>query len=205
MDHSHPHPLPGQNVLSMVQTRRSSAAETRPAGLGEGEKCSSARAKRVRPHLDDKVLASWNGLMLGAMARAWVVLGNETYRAAAERNLALSRRNSGSRGRTGGRRGHTPGWRLYHRWRDGVRDTVQLLGGYAFLLSGVIELYEATLETRHLDFALALADAMLARFYDSENGGFWQPSPEAQDLVLRLKEDYDGPNPRETPSPSWPC
>ncbi len=63
---------------------------------------------------------------------------------------------------------------LYHRWRDGERDTVQLLEAYAFLLAGVIDLYEATLEPKHLDFAIALADGMMARFYDQEDGGFWQ-------------------------------
>ena len=63
---------------------------------------------------------------------------------------------------------------LFHRWRDGERDNVQLLEAYAFLLSGVIDLYEATLEPKHLDFAIALAEAMIAKFYDTENGGFWQ-------------------------------
>ena len=55
------------------------------------KKCCDARAKRVRPHLDDKILASWNGLMLGAFARASVVLGDEKYRAAAEKNLRFIR------------------------------------------------------------------------------------------------------------------
>jgi uncharacterized protein YyaL (SSP411 family) len=83
---------------------------------------------------------------------------------------------------------------LYHRWRDGERDSVELLEGYAFLLGGVIDLYEATLESRHLEFAIALADAMLAKFFDRENGGFWQ-SLAARDLILRVKEDYDGAEP----------
>ena len=65
----------------------------------------------------------------------------------------------------------------FHRWRDGERDSVQLLEAYAFLLAGVIDLYEATLEPEHLDFAMELADAMIAKFYDPENGGFWQAPP----------------------------
>ena len=72
---------------------------------------------------------------------------------------------------------------------------MQLLEGYAFLLSGVIELYEATLEPGHLDFAIELADAMIARFYDAENGGFWQSAAGATDLILRVKDDYDGAEP----------
>ena len=72
---------------------------------------------------------------------------------------------------------------------------MQLLEGYAFLLAGVIELYEATLEPKHLDFAIALAEAMIAKFYDAENGGFWQSAAGAKDLILRVKEDYDGAEP----------
>jgi len=70
-----------------------------------------------------------------------------------------------------------------------------LLEGYAFLLDGVIQLYEATLEPKHLDFAIALAEAMIAKFYDSENGGFWQSAAGAKDLILRVKDDYDGAEP----------
>ena len=84
---------------------------------------------------------------------------------------------------------------LYHRWRDGERDSVQLLDAYAFLLSGVIELYEATLEPGHLEFAIALAEAMLTRFHDPERGGFWQSAADANDLILRVKDDNDGAEP----------
>jgi uncharacterized protein YyaL (SSP411 family) len=72
---------------------------------------------------------------------------------------------------------------------------VQLLEGYAFLMSGVIDLYEATIEPKHLDFAIALAEAMIAKFYDAGNGGFWQSTGEAKDLILRMKDDYDGAEP----------
>jgi len=150
---------------------------------------SEARARRIRPHLDDKILASWNGLMLGAFARAYAVLGDEAYRTAAEKNLAFIRsklwRPPGDTG---------PGT-LSHRWRDREHDQVQLLEAYAFQLSGVIELYEATLEPAHLGFALALAEALLARFYDAEHGGFWQSPAGATDLILRVKDDYDGAEP----------
>jgi hypothetical protein len=133
--------------------------------------------------LDDKILASWNGMMLGAMARAAAVLGDDNYRAAAEKNLAFLREELWD-GRT-----------LYHRWREGERDTVQLLRAYAEMLAGTLDLYETTLEPGHLDFALALAAAMLARFYDPKDGGFFESDAGAGDLILRAKEDYDGAEP----------
>ncbi len=167
------------------------------------KKMLDARNRRVRPHLDDKILASWNGLMLGAMARAYAVLGDEKYLAAAEKNLAFIQEKLWQR-RTGVapvsdfnsekfETGATPV--LHHRWRDGERDSVQLLEAYAFLLSGVIDLYEAALEPKHLDFAIALAEAMITKFYDPENGGFWQSAAGAKDLILRVKDDHDGAEP----------
>jgi hypothetical protein len=183
VDHSHPQPLAGQNVLSIVDPKI--AVEDLSLLNSAKLKMSEVRAKRVRPHLDDKILASWNGLMLGAFARASVVLGDEIYRATAEKNLQfICEKLWDEKTKT-----------LFHRWRDGERDKVQLLEAYAFLLSGVIELYEATLESKHLDFAMELAETMLAKFYDSENGGFWQSAVDSKDLILRVKDDYDGAEP----------
>ena len=181
VDHSHPEPLAGQNVLSVVAPELPEADRALLASAKS--KMLAARAKRVRPHLDDKILASWNGLMLGAFARACAVLGDGKYRAAAEKNVDFIQEKLWQ----------SPGT-LFHRWRDGERDKVEILEGYAFLLSGVIELYEATLEPRQLDFAIALAEAMLGEFFDAENGGFWQ-SLATKDLILRVKDDYDGAEP----------
>jgi len=205
VDHSHPTPLAGQNVLSIVQPLTPSLSpsdgervpEGRVRGASESiaadeqllasakRKMTEVRASRIRPHLDDKILASWNGLMLGAFARAYAVLGDEAYRAAAEKNLKfIQDKLWDAESKT-----------LYHRWRDGERDSVQLLDAYAFLLGGVVELYEATLAPGHLQFAIELAEAMLARFHDAEGGGFWQSAAGATDLILRVKDDTDGAEP----------
>jgi uncharacterized protein YyaL (SSP411 family) len=157
-------------------------------------KMLAARVKRIRPHLDDKILASWNGLMLGAFARAGIVLGEQKYLEAAEKNLQFIRAKLWeSKSALGNRQSQIS--KLFHRWRDGERDRVQLLEAYAFYLSGVIELYEATLNPAHLDFAIELADAMLAKFFDPANGGFWQSPAGSNDLILRVKDDYDGAEP----------
>ncbi len=182
VDHSDPDPLPGQNVLRVADPVLSAA--DRPLLDSARARMLAARARRVRPHLDDKILTSWNGLMLGALANASVVLGEPAYREAAARNLAFLRARVWDAG----------GQTLYHRWRDGERDAVQLLNAYAFLLAGVVDFYEATLEPAHLEYALALAEAMIRKFHDAEHGGFWQSAAEP-DLILRLKEDYDGAEP----------
>jgi len=182
-DHSHPDPLKGQNVLSLVKPPENAADQA----LLESAKAKmmKVRDQRVRPHLDDKILASWNGLMLGAVARAGIILGEQRYLDAAEKNCAfLKARLWDAASRT-----------LYHRWRDGERDTVQLQEAYAFLLGGVLDLYEATLNPEHLGFALDLAASMIDRFYDSEAGGFWQSPADAEHLIVRVKEDYDGAEP----------
>ncbi|EEF62149.1 protein of unknown function DUF255 [Pedosphaera parvula Ellin514] len=182
VDHSDPEPLPNQNVLSIVDSNLPRADE--PLLQSAKQKMFAARSKRVRPHLDDKILASWNGLMLSAIARAYAVLGDKEYLTAAEHNLSfLQSKLWDAKTKT-----------LYHRWRDGERDTAQLHETYAFLLNGVVDLYEATLDPRHLEFAISLADAMIAKFYDPAEGGFWQ-SAGAPDLILRIKEDYDGAEP----------
>jgi len=183
VDHSDPDPLPKQNVLSIANAKLDAAEEG--ALRNAREKMFAVRSKRVRPHLDDKVLASWNGLMLGALARAAIVLDDPKYRAAAEKNFDfLKSKLWDPKTKT-----------LYHRWRDGERDSVQLLEAYAFLLGGVLDLYQSTLRPEYLEFAVALAESMLQKFYDAEHGGFWQSAADRSDLILRVKEDYDGAEP----------
>ena len=240
VDHSHPQPLAGLNVLSVVNPDVPPADQ--PLLASARQKMLEARSHRVRPHLDDKILTSWNGLMLGAFARASVVLNDQKYRAAGEKNLQFIREKLWVGGRNNdsnlplpltpalspGKRERpsptasslTPSQQtenaqrlcplprgegqgdgdgrigtLFHRWRDGQHDQVQLLEDYACLLAGVLELYEATLNPKDLEFAYDIAEAMLAKFYDPANGGFWQSAADTQHLILRVKDDYDGAEP----------
>lgn len=191
LDHSDPNPLPGQNVLSIA---RPEVAQKNPAAIASAKKkMFDARAKRVRPHLDDKILASWNGMMLGALARAAAVLDDDAYLAAAEKNLAFVRSKLwDAKSKT-----------LYNRWRDGERDNVQLLDAYANLASGAIQLYEVTLNPAHVEFALSLAERMAELFYDPKDGGFYQSPAGASDLILRIKDDYDGAEPSGNSTAAW--
>lgn len=183
VDHSDPDPLPGQNVLSVVDENLS---EKEWKILAQAKrKVFAARCRRVRPHLDDKILVSWNGLMLGAVARAYGVLGERAYLALAERNFRFLWATFWNESAAC----------LGHRWREGEADAVPLLQGYACFLSGVVDLYEVTLNPQYLRAAVAVADAMIRRFFDEARGGFWQSGAESADLILRVKEDYDGAEP----------
>ena len=181
-DHSDPEALPNQNVLSVAAGDFSGRELEKMSEIKQT--LFRHRESRVRPHLDDKILASWNGMMLSAIARASSVLNREDYRLLAERNLQFIQSNL---------------WdpetkTLYHRWREGERDSVQLLDAYAHMLTAAVELYQVTLAEKHLVFASDLATSMIKRFYDHEKGGFWQ-SDGRKDLILRVKEDYDGAEP----------
>jgi uncharacterized protein YyaL (SSP411 family) len=139
----------------------------------------AVRSARVRPHLDDKVLTDWNGLMIGAFAYAGAALGEPRYVEAAERAadflLATMRTKSG----------------LLHRYRKGAAGIDGFLDDYAFLALGLLDLYEATFDARRLAAARDLAREMVAKFADAD-GGFVLSSAAGETLFARTKELYDG-------------
>jgi len=139
------------------------------------------RSLRQRPMLDDKVLADWNGLMIAALARGAKVTGRTVYAGAAARAARFI---------LGGIR--TPEGRLLHRYRDGQPAIPGYLDDYAFMIWGLIELYEATFEAKWLSEALELTDAMRDLFGDGEKGGFFFTGADAERLIVRTKEMYDG-------------
>ncbi len=150
------------------------------------EKLLAARARRPRPHLDDKILTSWNGLMISAFARAHQVLGGAEYLDAARRAAAFLKKNL-----------YDPGAkRLYRRWRDGERQVEGLSDDHAFLAQGLLDLYEAGFDADALSWAEELAESLLDRFYDARNGGFYMTA-EAQDpsLLLRTRDEQDNVEP----------
>jgi uncharacterized protein len=140
-----------------------------------------ARERRERPLTDDKVLADWNGLAIGAMARAGAVLPEPRYVAAAARAAAfvLSRLREAE------------GGTLLHAWRDGRAHVPAFLDDYAFLVEGLLELHGATGEARWLDEAARLAAEQEARLGDAAGGG-WFAAGEDPRLPFRSKPAFDG-------------
>ncbi len=164
-----------------AQTGRS-AEELRETWGDARAKLFAAREKRIHPLKDDKVLTDWNGLMIAALAKGAAVLDNPSYAKAAQKaaDFVLSRlRNADGT--------------LLKRYRDGEAALPAHAEDYAFMVWGLLELYEATFEVRNLQQAIALNDILLRDFWDGENGGFYFTSARAEEsLLVRSKEIYDG-------------
>ncbi len=187
IDHSDPDPLKNQNILHFQKPRESLSTEEEKAVGGILKKLASVRSKRVPPATDDKILASWNGLMIGAMARAGRVMNQPKYLKAASK----------AHGFVKAKLWDEKAGRLYHRWRAGERDETVQAESYLLFLAGTRKLYEATLEKEHLKLAVKLAEGARKLFYDEKNGGFFQGEKRA-DLVLRLKGQFDSAIPTES-------
>lgn len=140
------------------------------------------RADRYHLHKDDKVLTAWNALMIAAYARAYRVLEKEAYRKAAEDALTFVRRHLTAEGA------------LRISYRDGKTSGDGLLDDYAFLVWACLEMYAATFEPAHLQWAITLSEQALERFPDPA-GGFYMTEAGRGDLIFRPKDVYDGAMP----------
>ncbi|RUL89645.1 thioredoxin domain-containing protein [Tautonia sociabilis] len=143
-----------------------------------------ARARRVPPGKDTKILTSWNGLMIAALADGAHALGEERYLDAAERaaGFILDRLR-------------TSDGRLLHCYKDGKARFNAYLDDYANLIDGLTRLFEATGRPRWVASALALADVMVAQFLDAEQGGFFYTGVDHEALITRPKDVYDNATP----------
>jgi uncharacterized protein len=143
-----------------------------------------ARSDRVRPGLDDKRLTAWNALMIAALAEAGAVLGRADYvQAAVDCATFVLRDLRDAQGR------------LLRTWKDGRGRLAAYLEDHAFLLEGLIGLYEATGDPRWYGEATALADVMIERFSDPERGGFYTTADDHEPLAARRKDLEDSPIP----------
>jgi uncharacterized protein YyaL (SSP411 family) len=175
------HPQPGLNVLQDrgEAGRPDDATRDRIRAL-----LLAARAHRVRPGLDDKRLTSWNALMTTALAEAGAELSEPRYvDAAVACGEFLLRDLRDADGR------------LLRTYSEGQAKIDAYLEDHAFLLEALIALFEATCEARWFEHATALADAMIARFADPEQGGFFSTASDADALIARRKDVEDTPIP----------
>ena len=181
----------GENILYRAMTVEDAAAALgRPARevatlvSAARERLFTVRNMRVRPAVDDKVLTGWNGLAIAALARAGRAFGHAPYVEAAVRALefVLARLR-------------TPDNRLLHRYRDGEAGIAGQAEDYAYLVWGLLEVYEATFDPFRLATAKALMDRMITDFWDDEHGGFFSATAGATDLLVRQKEVFDGAYP----------
>jgi uncharacterized protein YyaL (SSP411 family) len=169
---------------AFARTEKIPLPELIPA-LQEGrEKLFDLRQKRVRPLKDDKILTSWNGLMIAALAKGYQALQEERYREAARRAADfILHRMVEAHGRLARR------YRLGHIAHPGFLDD------YAFFIWGLIELYEATFEIRYLREAIHLNRIMVEIFGDENQGGFFYTAKDGEPLIARMKDLYDGATP----------
>ncbi|HXW68271.1 MAG TPA: thioredoxin domain-containing protein [Dissulfurispiraceae bacterium] len=181
----------GQNIVHLGKPLKELAVELKdPVSVLENRledarrKLLVVREKRIRPHKDDKILTDWNGLMIAAFAKAGAAFCQPEHIKAAKTaaDFILSRMS-----RSDGR--------LLHRYRDVQAAVPGNASDYAFLVWGLIEIYEASFEVKYLRKALDLNNDMFTYFWDDKNGGFFFTASDAESLLVRKKELYDGAAP----------
>ncbi len=182
----------GKNILFVAHTLAESAqhferpVEEIEATLRKARaKLFEARSRRPRPSLDDKILTAWNGLMLSALARAAAVLGEEKYLTAAEQAAAFIRSKLYDAA-TG---------TLRRRYRQGEAAIDGFLEDYAFLIQGLLDLYEASFRPAYLAWAMRLQEKQNELFWDHAAGGYFSTAASSADLPVRMRDRYDGAEP----------
>lgn len=139
------------------------------------------RKKRIHPLKDDKILTDWNGLMIAAFAKAARVLGNNKYlvsAAKASEFILTEMKNKDGK--------------LLHRFREGDKSITANLDDYAFMIWGLLELYETTFEPKYLKESLGLSEIIMEYFWDEDKGGFYFTPEYGEELLIREKTIYDG-------------
>ncbi|MBV8361733.1 MAG: thioredoxin domain-containing protein [Deltaproteobacteria bacterium] len=142
-----------------------------------------ARERRVKPGRDEKILAAWNGMMISALAEGYRVLGDERFLQAATRAIDFIRTRLWD------------GRALRRSFKDGLARFNGYLEDYGLIVSALVDTYEASLDRSYLKFAQELAEVMLTRFADRENGGFFFTSDDHESLITRGKAAFDGSTP----------
>lgn len=177
----------GKNILNLPVTPsqvakrlNTSTLALRTSILRAKSLLYKARLKRIPPLLDTKIITSWNGLMITAFARASLAFGREDYAkvAAKAANFILTRMKKKGR--------------LFRTFKDGQAKFNAYLEDYAFLIAGLLDLFEATQNTRWYSEALALQNTLQKYYWDNSAGGYFRTSQDHESLIIRPKPNYDG-------------
>ena len=178
----------GTNILHLQKSLKELASDLKISEEDLQNRLEAARRKffttrerRIRPHKDDKILTNWNGLMIAAFAKGAQVFNEPKYSEAATRAVDFIVKNMR---RSDGR--------LSHRYRDGQASIPAYVDDYAFLIWGLIELYETSFEVNYLRTAFELNRDLLKHFWDYKDGGFYFTGEDAESPLTRRKEIYDG-------------
>ncbi|MGB8355357.1 MAG: thioredoxin domain-containing protein, partial [Chthoniobacteraceae bacterium] len=147
------------------------------------KKLFEIRNKRPRPHLDDKIITAWNGLMISAFARAAGALDDPAYLDAAQRAATFAQSHL------------TKDGALIRSYRQGASDVAGFADDYAFLIQGLLDLYEASAQHTWLAWAIDLQRRQDALFADKGHGGYFSTTDKDPHILIRMKEDYDGAEP----------
>jgi uncharacterized protein YyaL (SSP411 family) len=149
------------------------------------EKLFAIRNKRPRPHLDDKIIAAWNGLMISAYARAAQVIDEPRYLEIAARAANFIRKQLWDASRK----------ILYRNYREGRSDIEGFADDYAFVIRGLLDLYEASFDIEWLKLAVELQETQDRLFFDEKQGGYFTTSGKDASVLLRMKDDNDSAEP----------
>ena len=182
----------GKNILIELGSFATTAkhfgkdeAEVREILAKAREILFALRAKRPRPHLDDKIITAWNGLMISAFARGAQVLNDLGYLEAATRAATFLRAELYDASRRV----------LFRNYREGRSAVEGFADDYAFVIQGLLDLYEASFDVAWLRFAIELQETQDRLFFDGERGGYFSGAGNDPSILLRLKEDNDSAEP----------
>jgi uncharacterized protein YyaL (SSP411 family) len=182
----------GKNILierhtiaDTAQHFKKSEAEIAKTLMRSREKLFGIRAQRPRPHLDDKIISSWNGLMISAYARAAQVIGDPRYLEIATRSANFVQANL-----------YDPSRKiLFRSYREGRSNIEGFADDYAMVIQGLLDLYEASFDVEWLKLAMQLQETQDRLFFDEKNGGYFSNSGRDKNVFVRMKDDNDGAEP----------